>query len=90
MPDSHGDRRAWPRIVSHERNRVIHDAWETRPGSFTVTLRPDWAHVEDELREELGHDINTDPGRYLAVGGARCRAPATGNPPRSGDRGPAR
>jgi hypothetical protein len=88
------------REVSHERNRVIHDAWATRPGTFMVTrhgegsshdvtvtvrtpaevrqladrvgraadelsdamtaaLGPDWAHVEDELREELGHDIDT-------------------------------
>jgi hypothetical protein len=92
------------REVSHERNRVIHDAWATRPGSYMVTLRgdgstrqvtvtvrtpaevrqladrvshaadelgdamtaalgPDWAHVEDELSQELGHDITTDPGR---------------------------
>jgi|ERR1700722_10227642 len=92
------------REVSHERNRVIHDAWAARPGSFMVTLRgdgsarhvtvtvrtpaevrqladrvgraadelsdamtaalgPDWAQVEDELSQELGHEINTDPGR---------------------------
>lgn len=27
------------RQVSHERNRVIHDAWATRPGSVMVTLQ---------------------------------------------------
>jgi hypothetical protein len=85
------------------RNRVIHDAWATRPGDVMVTLQsgrkshdvtvrartlaevrqvadqvaaaadelkaamtaalgPGWVLVEDELRQELGHDIGTDPG----------------------------
>ncbi len=86
-----------------KRNRVIHDAWATRPGNVTVTLHgsrdshdvtvtvvtPDevrqiadqvadaaggvkaamtaalgsgWVLLEDQLRQELGHDIDGDPG----------------------------
>lgn len=89
--------------ANRERNRVIHDAWATRPGSVMVTLQggrkshdvmitartlaevrhvadqvsdaadalkaamttafgSSWAHVENELRQELGHDITTDSG----------------------------
>ena len=85
------------------RNRVIHDAWATRPGNVTVTLHgsrnshdvkvtmrtlaevqqtadrvadavdevkaamtaalgPGWILVEDQLRQELGHNISADPG----------------------------
>ena len=92
------------REANRERNRVIHDAWATRPGSVMVTLRggreshdvmvaartlaevrqladqvagaadelkaamtaalgPRWALVEDQLRQELGHDISVEPGR---------------------------
>lgn len=91
------------REANRERNRVIHDAWATRPGSVMVTLRGGreshdvmvtartlaevrqladqvagaagelkaamtaalgsrWALVEDQLRQELGHDISADPG----------------------------
>jgi len=91
------------REANRERNRVVHDAWATRPGNEMVTLRgdrqshdvtvsvrtlaevrqladrvgqaadelkaamhsalgPSWVLVEDELRQELGHDINLDPG----------------------------
>jgi hypothetical protein len=89
--------------ANRDRNRVIHDAWATRPGNVTVTLRgsrnshdvmvtvrtvaevrqvadrvadaadelkaamtaalgPGWVLVEDQLRQELGHDIGADPG----------------------------
>lgn len=89
--------------ANRARNRVIHDAWATRPGTVTVTLHggrtshevtvtvrtlaevgqladqianaanalraamtdalgPDWALVEDQLRQELGHDIPAHPG----------------------------
>jgi hypothetical protein len=89
--------------ANSKRNRVIHDAWATRPDSVTVTLRGSrnshditvtvrtpsevregadrvadaadglkvamtaalgsgWALVEDQLRQELGHDISADPG----------------------------
>ena len=89
--------------ANRARNRVIHDAWATRPGNMVVTLRGDqrshevtvtvrtlaevgqiadqvagaadtlraamttafgsgWALVEDQLRQELGHDISTGPG----------------------------
>ena len=30
--------------------------------AMTAALGPDWALVEDQLRQELGHDINTDLG----------------------------
>lgn len=30
--------------------------------AMTVALGPDWARIEDELRQELGHDISVDPG----------------------------
>lgn len=30
--------------------------------AMTAALGPDWVLVEDQLREELGHDINTDLG----------------------------
>ncbi len=90
------------REANSDRNRVIHDAWATRPGNVTVTLHgsqpshdvmvtvrtlaevrqaadrvadaadevkaamtaalgPEWALVEDQLRQELGHDISVDP-----------------------------
>ncbi len=89
--------------ANRARNRAIHDAWATRPGGVTVTLRggrqardvtvtarmlaevrqladqvadaaaelktamttalgPGWVLVEDQLRQELGRDIGTDPG----------------------------
>ena len=89
--------------ANRQRNRVIHDAWATRPGDVTVTLAgcqmshevtvtartvarvrqladevasaadalraamtealgSDWALVENQLRQELGHDIGADPG----------------------------
>ena len=89
--------------ANRQRNRVIHDAWATRPGDVMVTLQsgtkshdvtvtvrslaeirqvahqvgeaadelnaamtaalgPTWAHIEDQLRQELGHDISNDPG----------------------------
>jgi hypothetical protein len=31
--------------------------------AMTAALGPDWVLVEDHLRQELGHDINTDLGR---------------------------
>ena len=89
--------------ANRERNRVIHDAWATRPGNAVVTLQggrsshevtvtvrtlaevgqladqvanaadalraamtaalgSEWVLVEDQLRQELGHDVNTGPG----------------------------
>jgi hypothetical protein len=89
--------------ANRERNRVIHDAWATRPGNVMVTLQggrkshdvtvtartlaevrrladqvadaadeleaamntafgSGWVLVEDELRQELGHDISANPG----------------------------
>ena len=36
------------------------DALET---AMTEALGSGWASVEDQLRQELGHDISTDPGR---------------------------
>jgi hypothetical protein len=89
--------------ANRERNRVIHDAWATRPGNVMVTLPggreshevtvtvrtlaevrqladrvadagdalraamtaalgSEWVLVEDQLRQELGHDITADPG----------------------------
>jgi len=30
--------------------------------AMTAALGPGWVLVEDELRQELGHDISTDPG----------------------------
>jgi len=89
--------------ANRQRNRVIHDAWATRPGDVTVTLQsgrkshdvtvrartvaeirqladqvgeaadelnaamtaalgPGWVNMEDQLRQELGHDISNDPG----------------------------
>ena len=88
--------------VRKTRNRIMHDAWATRPGGIMVTLQAnrdhevtitarttndihqladelgraadnlnaamtaafgiDWSHVEDQLRQELGHDISTDSG----------------------------
>jgi hypothetical protein len=89
--------------ANRQRNRMIHDAWATRPGDVMVTLQgggrshdvtvrartlvevrqiadqveaaadelkaamtdalgPDWVLLEDELRQELCHDINVDPG----------------------------
>ena len=66
--------------VNRERNRMIHDAWATRPDSMavdevrrvadrlagivgelnaamTAALGPEWVLVEDQLRQELGHDV---------------------------------
>jgi hypothetical protein len=89
--------------ANRERNRVIHDAWATRPGNVMVTLHGSrtshdvtvtartlaevrqladqvagaadtlrtamttalgsgWALVEDQLRQELGHNISADLG----------------------------
>jgi len=89
--------------ANRERNRVIHDAWATRPGNVMVTLQggrkshdvtvtartlaevrrladqiadaadelkaamntafgSGWVLIEDQLRQELGHDIIADPG----------------------------
>ena len=31
--------------------------------AMTTALGPDWARLENQLRQELGHDIGTDPGR---------------------------
>ena len=30
--------------------------------AMTAALGPDWVLVEDQLRQELGHDISADPG----------------------------
>jgi hypothetical protein len=30
--------------------------------AMTAAFGPTWARTEDQLREELGHDISTDPG----------------------------
>ena len=89
--------------ANRQRNRVIHDAWATRPGDVPVTLPArqishevtvtartlgrvrqladrvasaadalkaamtealgsGWVVVENQLRQELGHDIGADPG----------------------------
>jgi hypothetical protein len=89
--------------TNRERNRVIHDAWATRPGNLMVTLKggrtshevrvtartlaevrrladqladasdglrvamatalgSGWVLAADQLRQELGHEINTDLG----------------------------
>ncbi len=29
---------------------------------MTTALGTGWAHVEEQLRRELGHDVRTDPG----------------------------
>ena len=31
--------------------------------AMAAALGPDWAFLEDQLRQELGHDISADPGR---------------------------
>src|SRR4029077_7271608 len=31
--------------------------------AMTTALGPDWDRLEDQLRQELGHDIGADPGR---------------------------
>jgi hypothetical protein len=31
--------------------------------AMTTALGPDWARLENQLRQELGHDINAGPGR---------------------------
>jgi hypothetical protein len=37
-------------------------AAEELKAAMTAALGTDWALVEDQLRRELGHDINADPG----------------------------
>ena len=89
--------------ANRERNRIIHDAWATRPGNIMVTLQGErrshdvtvtartltevrqlagrvadaadelivamtaalgsgWVQVEDQLRQEVGHDVSIDSG----------------------------
>ena len=31
--------------------------------AMTTALGPDWARLENQLRQELGHDIDAAPGR---------------------------
>jgi hypothetical protein len=31
--------------------------------AMTTALGPDWARLENQLRQELGHDVGADPGR---------------------------
>lgn len=31
--------------------------------AMTTALGPDWARLENQLRQELGHDIEAGPGR---------------------------
>jgi len=31
--------------------------------AMTAALGPDWGRLEDQLRRELGHDVNADLGR---------------------------
>jgi hypothetical protein len=39
------------------------DAANDLTAAMTAALGPDWGLMEDQLRQELGHDINTDLGR---------------------------
>jgi hypothetical protein len=53
---------------------VIHDTWvrqladqvaeaaDELRAAMTAALGAGWAHVEEQLRRELGHDVRTDPG----------------------------
>jgi hypothetical protein len=40
----------------------VADAADALKAAMTAALGPDWALTEDQLRQELGHEINTDPG----------------------------
>ena len=40
----------------------VGDAADELRAAMTTALGPGWVLVEDELRQELGHDISTDPG----------------------------
>jgi len=47
--------------ANSHRNRVIHDAWATRPGD--AAFGPEWDLVEDQLRHELGRDVGAEGQR---------------------------
>jgi hypothetical protein len=39
------------------------DAADELGTAMTTALGPDWARLENQLRQELGHDIGGGPGR---------------------------
>jgi hypothetical protein len=43
-------------------DQLANAAHELR-AAMTTALGPDWDRLEDQLRQELGHDIGADPGR---------------------------
>ena len=49
--------------ANSHRNRVIHDAWATRPGDEAAAFGPEWDLVEDQLRHELGRDVGAEGQR---------------------------
>ncbi len=40
----------------------VADAADELKAAMTTALGSGWALVEDQLRQELGHDISADPG----------------------------
>ncbi|GEM_PF-2680392 len=40
----------------------VADAADELRAAMTTALGTGWAHVEEQLRRELGHDVRTDPG----------------------------
>jgi hypothetical protein len=53
-----------PRTLEEVRTVVgqLASAADLLAASMTAALGPGWIHVEDKLRNELGHDLRTDPG----------------------------
>jgi len=40
----------------------VADAADELRAAMTTALGTGWAHVEDQLRQELGHEVRADPG----------------------------
>jgi hypothetical protein len=40
----------------------VGEAADELNAAMTAALGPGWVHIEDQLRQELGHDISNDPG----------------------------
>jgi hypothetical protein len=40
----------------------VAQAAEDLKAAMTAAFGPDWVRIEDQLRQEVGHDISADPG----------------------------
>jgi hypothetical protein len=53
---------AWTLAEVRQLADQVGDAADELKAAMTTALGPGWILIENELRQELGHDISTDPG----------------------------